>query len=146
MVCYDEEFVNASHLEMTEDMHSRTPIIHLTTGRNASKAMPIQFAHWQLIDWERARCIVKKLQRRIVKAVLIMAASSHLRLSMLERYEAKVSRTVLRGGRGSNPPDLPDFLATAQPCPSGRRGRSVLIFNPYGQKINLTQLTEDSLK
>ena len=109
MVCYDEEFVNASHLEMTEDMHSRTPIIHLTTGRNASKAMPIQFAHWQLIDWERARCIVKKLQRRIVKAVLIMAASSHLRLSMLERYEAKVSRTVLRGGRGSNPPDLPDF-------------------------------------
>jgi len=88
-------------------MHSRKPIIPSTTGRNASKAMPIQFAHWQLIDWERATRIVKKLQRRIVKAVL-MAASSNLRLSMLERYEVKVSRTVLRGGRGSNPPDLPD--------------------------------------
>lgn len=53
---------------MTEDMNSRSPILY-TTGRNASKKMPIQFGHWQFIDWEGATSIVKKLQRRIVKAV-----------------------------------------------------------------------------
>ena len=50
-------------------MNSRTPIIYTTAGRNASKAIPIQFDSWQLIDWEQAIRIVKKLQRRIVKAV-----------------------------------------------------------------------------
>jgi len=54
---------------MTEDINSRQPIILTTAGRNASKAMTIQFDTWQLIDWERATIIVKKLQRRIVKAV-----------------------------------------------------------------------------
>lgn len=66
LVCYHEEFVNAFKLEMTEDMDSRTPIIFKPTRHNASKAMPIQFEHWQLIDWEQANRIVKKLQRRIV--------------------------------------------------------------------------------
>jgi RNA-directed DNA polymerase len=68
-VCYHEKFVNASNLEMTEDMNSITTIITNNTENNASKAMPIQFAHWQFIDWEQATRIVKKLQRRIVKAV-----------------------------------------------------------------------------
>jgi len=54
---------------MTEDTNGRKPIIFTTAGRNASKAMTIQFDKWQLIDWERAILIVKKLQRRIVKAV-----------------------------------------------------------------------------
>jgi len=30
---------------------------------------------------------------------------------MLERYAVKVARTVLRGGRDSNAPPLPDHLA-----------------------------------
>ena len=69
LVCYHKKFVNASNLEMTEDMDSRQPIIYTTAGSNASKARTIQFAHWQLIDWERAMLLVKKLQRRIVKAI-----------------------------------------------------------------------------
>jgi hypothetical protein len=36
---------------------------------------------------------------------------------MLELYEAKVSRTVLRGEERSNPLDLPDNCATALPFP-----------------------------
>ena len=31
-------------------------------------------------------------------------------IELLEPYEGKLSRTVLRGERGSNVPDLPDFL------------------------------------
>ena len=34
---------------------------------------------------------------------------------MLELYEAKVSCTVLRGERRSNPPDLPDDCGTTRP-------------------------------
>ena len=69
LVCYHEKFVNASNLEITEDMNSKQPIIYTTAGRNVSKIMPIHFDKWQLIDWEQAIRIVKKLQRRIVKAV-----------------------------------------------------------------------------
>jgi len=69
LACYHEKFVNVSNLEMTEDMDGRKPIVLKTTGRNASKAMPIQFDKWQLIDWGQAIRIVKQLQRRIVKAV-----------------------------------------------------------------------------
>jgi len=36
---------------------------------------------------------------------------------MLELYEAKVSRTVLRGEERSNPLDLPDNCVTALPFP-----------------------------
>lgn len=54
---------------MTEDMESRKRIILQPTGSNASKTMVIRFDSWQLIDRERAILIVKKLQRRIVKAV-----------------------------------------------------------------------------
>ena len=54
---------------MTEDMDGRKPILLKPTARNASKAMANQFDYWQLIDWEQAMLIVKKLQRRIVKAV-----------------------------------------------------------------------------
>lgn len=68
-VCFNEEFVNASHLEMTEDMTSSSPIMLISAEHNASKAMPNPFEQWQLIDWEQANSIVKKLQRRIVKAV-----------------------------------------------------------------------------
>ena len=35
-------------------------------------------------------------------------AAQHKGYEMLELYEAKVSRTVLRGERRSYPPDLPD--------------------------------------
>jgi len=35
--------------------------------------------------------------------------------AMLELYEAKVSRTVLRGERRSNPPDLPDDCGSIRP-------------------------------
>ncbi len=69
LVCYHKKFVTTSNLEMMEDINSRQPIIYTTAGRNTSKAMTIQFDKWQLIDWERAILIVKKLQRRIVKAV-----------------------------------------------------------------------------
>ena len=69
LVCYHKKFVTTSNLEMMEDINSRQPIIFTTAGRNTSKAMAIQFDKWQLIDWERAILIVKKLQRRIVKAV-----------------------------------------------------------------------------
>ena len=31
-------------------------------------------------------------------------------IELLEPYEGKLSRTVLRGERGSNVPDLPDFI------------------------------------
>ena len=34
---------------------------------------------------------------------------------MLELYEAKVSCTVLRGERRSNPPDLPDDCGSIRP-------------------------------
>ena len=69
LACYHEKFVNAFNLEMTEDMDGRKPILLKSTGRNAAKAMPIQFDKWQLIDWGQAMRIVKQIQRRIVKAV-----------------------------------------------------------------------------
>lgn len=67
LVLYHEKFVNYFSLGQSEDMDNSQPI-KFPVRNNASKTMPIQFDHWQLIDWGQANCIVKQLQRRIVKA------------------------------------------------------------------------------
>lgn len=48
-------------------MIANKPILLSFGGHNVSKATPK--SKWHLIDWEHANSVVKKLQRRIVKAV-----------------------------------------------------------------------------
>ena len=52
--------------EKAEDMTNCMPVLLLLVGHNASGAVP---SNWSLIDWKKANETVKKLQRRIVKAV-----------------------------------------------------------------------------
>ena len=66
-------------------------------------------SRWEAIDWPKARREVRRLQVRIAKAVTVIAGLLHKGSlePMLEPYEGKLSRTVLRGGRSGNAPSLP---------------------------------------
>ena len=62
------------------------------------------------IDGRMGYNIVSRMQARIVKAVKeTHCRVTHGALSMLEPYEEKVSRTVLRGLGGGNISRLPDI-------------------------------------
>ena len=72
---------------------------------------------WQSIDWNAARREVRRLQMRIAKAVRetnSRATPQGSPFEMLEPYEGKLSRTVLRGERGGNAPDLPGPMKRAE--------------------------------
>ena len=73
---------------------------------------------WESIDWKKAEAYVKKLQMRIVKAQkdghyskvkTLQWLLTHSFYDRLEPYDGKLSRTVLRGGAGSNASLLPDI-------------------------------------
>jgi hypothetical protein len=65
---------------------------------------------WRSIDWKEAGREVRRLQMRIAKAVqancgIVLPGQS---FEMLEPYDGKLSRTVLRGEWGCKPPALSD--------------------------------------
>jgi len=53
---------------------------------------------WNSINWKKVKQIVNRLQTRIVKAVKEYCRVLYGALSMLEPYDGKLSRTVLRLG------------------------------------------------
>lgn len=60
-------------------------------------------------------------------------------LTPLEPYDWKLSRTVLRGERGSNAPDLPGkYLSTVALQPDGKVG----YVQPIGEKAILGQVVD----
>ena len=62
-----------------------------------------------LIDWDKQKLTVSRIQARIVKAnKKINCRVFNYTLPMLEPYEVKVSRTVLRGLGAGNSLRLPD--------------------------------------
>ena len=70
---------------------------------------------WDLIDWDKQKLVVSRIQARIVKAVISTNVCCEINcrvfsytLSMLEPYAVKVSRTVLGGLGTGNSPRLPD--------------------------------------
>ena len=65
---------------------------------------------WDRIDWDKHKLTVSRIQARIVKASNCRVFN--YALTMLEPYEAKVSRTVLRGLGTGNSPRLPGDRAT----------------------------------
>ena len=90
---------------------------------------------WDLIDWDKQKLIVSRIQARIVKAVISTNCEINCRvfsytLSMLEPYEVKISRTVLGGLGTGNSPRLPDTANSSAVfemlCPISLIG--VLIF------------------
>ncbi len=67
-----------------------------------------QEIEWPVTNWRKAYRTVRRLQMRIVKAINRVL---HWAFERLELYEGKLSRTVLRGGGGSNATSLPDNTA-----------------------------------
>lgn len=59
-------------------------------------------------------------------------------IELLEPYDAKVSRTVLRGERGSNASDLPDIISDNLQCtvinlsPDDKFSQLIIGRNHYG--------------
>jgi len=51
---------------------------------------PMESTDWNVVDWRRANTLVRNLRQRIYKPYVVR--------NMLEPYEMRVSRTVLRGG------------------------------------------------
>jgi hypothetical protein len=76
-------------------------VVKETTG--ASLREPIE---WHQINWSKANRTVRRLQVRIVKAIL--SCVPHRALERLEPTAVKIARWVLRGERLRKEPDLPD--------------------------------------
>ena len=70
-------------------------------------ALETGLTYWNSINWKKAESSVRSLQLRIAKAYCRVVYST---LRLLEPYDGKLSRTVLRGQRRSNPPELPDTV------------------------------------
>ena len=70
-----------------------------------------RYTAWSSINWKAVNRFVKRLQMRIAKAVENnnRAVRKGLAFEMLEPYDGKLSRTVLRGLGAGNGPRLPDL-------------------------------------
>lgn len=78
------------------------------TVASAADAPPNQVRSWKAINWQAAQNQVSRLQLRIAKAVEHNSSRTARSLWVLEPYDGKLSRTVLRGERGRKAPALPD--------------------------------------
>lgn len=86
---------------MGKQMTSSKEMVHSSTGRKAN---------WHSMDWDKARSEVRRLQMRIAKAVKLTVGllQPGQPFEMLEPYDGKLSRTVLRRRPGRKPRELPD--------------------------------------
>ena len=68
--------------------------------------------NWNAIDWQTIHETVRRPQVRIVKAIQLSVVKPcpERAFERLERYDWKLSRTVLRGLRGSNASWLPGSM------------------------------------
>ena len=56
---------------------------------------------------------------------------------LLEPYDVKVSRTVLRGERGSNPSALPDFIL------KGQKMKRAFVFDLFGTLVEIREKSDN---
>ena len=84
-------------------------VLHSTTSQDEKRTDKDLALQWNSIHWKDVRVHVNRLQTRIAKAVVrkesFPIAARLPGCEMLEPYDMKVSRTVLRrGGRGNSSP------------------------------------------
>jgi hypothetical protein len=99
----------------------------MSAAEKLAGAAPGSAPDWNSINWSKVRRTVHRLQARIVKAIQPSRRVPRGAWRRLEPYDAKVSRTVLRGRGDSNVSLLPCLrheVSTVFVAPRWKRGHA----------------------
>ena len=97
---------------------------------------------WQRVNWRQAERTVRNLRQRIFRAAQQGDNDDGLLRrprGLLQPYALRGARTVLRGGRGSDVPPLPESL-----LPLGDQGFDASILTDFRQRL-LDHAAQDRL-